>query len=178
MTLTIETIPSAEQTALNLARWNEILRDKELADLPHRIETDRHGHILMSPPPAPKQGKKQFRMGSLLEKHLPQGTGIVECPISTADGVRAADVAWLAPNRAAEADSIIPLVHAPEICIEIISPRNTTGEIKDKKALYFGAGAKEVWICRENGKLQFYCQTLPDIPTRSLLCPDFPHRVS
>jgi hypothetical protein len=51
--LTIQLEASAQQTAFNLKRWAELLADPELARLPHRIETDRHGHILMSPPPAP-----------------------------------------------------------------------------------------------------------------------------
>ena len=59
MALAIETRPSADQIAFNLKRWNEIVADEELAHLPHRIETDRHGHILMSPPPAPNHGRKQ-----------------------------------------------------------------------------------------------------------------------
>jgi hypothetical protein len=53
MSLSIELQGSAEQTAFNLKRWAEVLADPELAPLPHRIETDRHGHISMSPPPAP-----------------------------------------------------------------------------------------------------------------------------
>lgn len=177
MTLTIETTPSAEQTARNLSRWNEILADKELAELPHRIETDRHGHILMSPPPAPNHAKKQFRIGSLLEKHLPEGVILTECPISTADGVKSADVTWLSPNRAEEAESATPLTKAPEICVEVLSPGNTASAIEEKRALYFGAGAKEVWICNENGKLEFYRQDLPDTPAPSLLCPDFPNLI-
>jgi Uma2 family endonuclease len=177
MPLTIETTPSAEQTARNLSRWKEILADKELAELPHRIETDRHGHILMRPPPAPKHGKKQFRIGSLLEKHLPEGVIVTECPISTADGVKATDVAWLSPERAEEAESNTPFIKAPEICVEVFSPSNTASAIEEKRALYFGAGAKEVWICNENGKLKFYCQDLPDTPARSLLCPDFPNLI-
>jgi hypothetical protein len=57
--LTIQLEPSAQQTAFNLKRWAELLADPELARLPHRIETDRHGHILMSPPPAPQHGNFQ-----------------------------------------------------------------------------------------------------------------------
>ena len=177
MQLTIETTPSAEQTALNLVRWNEILADKELAELPHRIETDRHGHILMSPPPAPKHAKKQFRIGSLLEKHLAEGIILTECPVSTADGVKSADVAWLSPDRAEEAESATPLTKAPEICVEVLSPANTPSEIEEKRALYFGAGAKEVWICKEDGELEFYRESLPGTPARSLLCPNFPIRI-
>ncbi len=51
--------PLVEQTSFNLRRWAEILADPELAKLPHRIETDRHGHIIMSPPPAPNHGNRQ-----------------------------------------------------------------------------------------------------------------------
>ena len=76
MLLTIELQPSSEQTTLNLKRWAEVLADPELARLPHRIETDRHGHIVMSPPPAPAHGKKQNRIGTLLEQllRIPKGS--------------------------------------------------------------------------------------------------------
>jgi hypothetical protein len=47
--LTIQLHSSERQTAFNLNRWRELLADPELARLPHRIETDRHGRILMSP---------------------------------------------------------------------------------------------------------------------------------
>jgi hypothetical protein len=46
-------------------RWHQLLADPELARLPYRVETDRHGHILMSPPPAPAHGKKQNWIGTL-----------------------------------------------------------------------------------------------------------------
>jgi hypothetical protein len=59
MSLSIELQGSAEQTAFNLKRWAEVLADPELAPLPHRIETDRHGRISMSPPPAPAHGGRR-----------------------------------------------------------------------------------------------------------------------
>ncbi len=42
------------------------------AHLPYRIETDRHGHILMSPPPAPADGDQQSEIVYLLKTLLPQ----------------------------------------------------------------------------------------------------------
>ena len=51
--LTIELPPHAAQTAFNLRRWSELQSDAELAKFEGRVETDRHGHIIMSPPPAP-----------------------------------------------------------------------------------------------------------------------------
>ena len=175
MLLTIELQPSTEQTALNLKRWAELLADPELARLPHRIETDRHGHIVMSPPPAPAHGKKQNRIGTILEQLLSNGQVVTECPVSTPDGVKAIDVAWLAPERGHEADTETCLTRAPEICVEILSPSNTPAEIKEKIALYFEAGAREVWICERDGTLEFHFASPPEIRESSELCPQFPH---
>jgi Uma2 family endonuclease len=143
MSLTIQLEGSENRTAFNLRRWQELLADPELARLSYRIETDRHGHILMSPPPAPSHGKKQNRMGTLLERLLPNGHVVTECPVSTPDGVKAVDVAWLAPERGQEADNETCLARAPEICVEILSPSNTAVEIEEKIALYFEAGARK-----------------------------------
>ena len=55
-TLTLELPPRKTRTAFNLRRWGELLADRELAKVEGRIETDRHGHIIMSPPPAPSHG--------------------------------------------------------------------------------------------------------------------------
>ena len=66
MSITIELPDLASQTSFNLARWTEILADPELARLPYRIETDRLGRILMSPPPAFRHSRRQSHITSLL----------------------------------------------------------------------------------------------------------------
>src|ERR1051325_4807350 len=96
-TLTIELPPQRQQTAFNLRRWTELLGDPELAKIEGRIETDRYGHIIMSPPPAPSHGSYQSEIAHLLRTKLRRGRVLTECPISTADGVKAADVAWASP---------------------------------------------------------------------------------
>jgi Uma2 family endonuclease len=63
-------------------------------------------------------------------------------------------------------------VEAGEICVEVISPSNTKAEMEEKMALYFDAGAVEVWFCDENGKMRFVGKD--GSLERSLLCPDFP----
>ena len=90
-TLTIELPPRAEQTEFNLRRWAELLDDPELAKTDWRIETDRHGQIIMSPPPAPMHGIFQSEIAHLLRTLLPHARSITECPISTPDGVKAAE---------------------------------------------------------------------------------------
>jgi Uma2 family endonuclease len=122
--ITIELPDLKSQSKFNLARWVEILADPRLATLPDRIETDRHGHIIMSPPPGFQHSRRQGRVIVLLNELLPDGNTLPECPLSTADGVKTIDVAWLAPDRPecrAEAEAIL-LTEAPEICVEIVSP--------------------------------------------------------
>jgi Uma2 family endonuclease len=177
MPVTIELQPLETQTAFNLKRWSEILDDPELARLPHRIETDRHGHIVMTPPPAPFHGQKQSLVSSLLQRLLPKGIVVTECPVSTSDGVKAIDVAWLEPARRPEIRSSVCLTRAPEICVEVVSPSNTAAELREKMALYFEAGSREVWICSEDGTIDFYCHGNSNTQQQSEICPDFPAKI-
>src|SRR5436305_6094992 len=114
--LTIALRPHDEQSGLNLRRWDELLANPAMAQIEGRIETDRHGHIIMSPPPAPSHGSFQARIAARLEQQIPTGTVVAECPISTADGVKAADVAWASPERMEELGEQVCFPRAPEIC--------------------------------------------------------------
>src|SRR5438270_13397804 len=96
-TLTLELPPHKAQTVFNLRRWAEVLADPELNRFEGRVETDRHGHVIMSPPPAPAHGSVQARNASLLDQHFAIGRVLTECPISTADGVNGAHVAGASP---------------------------------------------------------------------------------
>lgn len=158
-TLTLELPPQRKQTAVNLRRWAELLADPELARIEGRVETDRHGHLIISPIPAPSHGSFRAEIGSLLYGLLDSGRVLTECPISTADGVKAADVAWASPMLMDKLGRKVCFPHAPEICVEVMSPSNTEAEIQEKAALYFDAGAQEVWICAESGTMSFYTTT-------------------
>src|SRR5438477_10940248 len=54
--ITIELPPQQAQTESNLRRWTELQTDQQLAKFEGRVETDRYGRIIMSPPPAPAHG--------------------------------------------------------------------------------------------------------------------------
>ena len=176
-TLTIELPSRAERTAFNLRRWVEVSGDRELARIEGRIETDRHGHIIMSPPPAASHGGYQAEIAHLLRNLAGSGRVITECPISTADGVRAADVAWASPTRIKHLGNRGCFPEAPEICVEVMSPSNTEAEIAEKKALYFDAGAVEFWICSSKGLMTFYCGPSARAMNRSKLIPAFPRSI-
>jgi Uma2 family endonuclease len=176
-TLTIELLPQETQRSFNLRHWAELLEDPELAKIEGRIETDRHGHIIMSPPPAPSHGSFQVRIGYLLTDLMPRGRVLSECPISTADGVKAADVAWASPQRMRELGARACFPQAPELCVEVLSPGNTDAEIEEKIALYFDAGAREVWICSSSGTMKFLARGVSHPLKTSQLCPAFPKRI-
>jgi len=174
--ITIELPDLESQTEFNLSRWAEVLADPTLAKLPHRIETDQHGHILMSPPPAPIHGRRQAHISGLLRQFLPGGIAFSECPLSTAGGVKAIDVAWLAPERSEDINRLTLFERAPEICVEIVSPSNSRSEITEKRALYFDAGAVEVWVCNLDGSISFFV-ALHNQLRASSICPAFPGSV-
>jgi Uma2 family endonuclease len=176
-TLTLELPPQKTQTALNLRRWAEVLADRELAGVEGRVETDRYGHIIMRPPPAPSHGSFQSEISYLLRTIMRQGRILTECPISTADGVKAADVAWASPALMKQLGRQVCFPCAPEICVEVKSPSNSEAEIQEKISLYFDAGAKEVWVCGANGTVSFYTPNSSKPSRSSPMCPEFPRQV-
>lgn len=174
---TTELVDTEDQTAFNLAVWERVLADSFLAGLPHRIETDRYGQILMSPPPGPDHGEEQADIASLLKKLLPAGHVITECPVSTSEGVKGVDVIWMSKARRQTQRGQICFTQAPEICVEVISPGNTRRELREKKTLFFAAGAEEVWFCHRDGRMEFFRKEAPETPDASALCPHFPPRI-
>jgi Uma2 family endonuclease len=178
-TLTIELPSHAAQTEFNLRRWDELQADAELAKFEGRVETDRHGHIMMSHPQAPSHGCLQSRVACLLSTMMPRGRVFTECPISTADGVKAADVAWASSKVVRELGNRTCFPQAPEICVEVLSSSNTENEIAEKVALYFDAGAQEVWICNQDGQMRF--EAVGSGRRRQLdgsrICAEFPKRI-
>ena len=102
---------------------------------------------------------------------------LTECPISTADGVKAADVAWASPERMRELGDQVCFPRAPENCVEVISPSNSQAEIDEKMTLYFDAGAKEVWLCAASGRMSFFTSDSSRPLRASKLCRDFPKQI-
>jgi Uma2 family endonuclease len=167
-----------DQTAFNLARWAEVCADPLWVDVDGKIETDRYGQIIMNPPAEPSHGGKQADLTLLLAKFAPAGKIIVECPVSTSEGVKVPDVVWVSKKRLAYIGGKSAFTAAPEICIEVLSASNTRNEIEEKRRLYFEAGAGEVWLCEGDGRLRIFLKAAPSRAVRlSVLCPKFPARI-
>ena len=177
MLLTIDLPSREEQLAFNRQRWQQVLTDRSLSEMPHKIETNAHGLLVMNPPPSGTHSLRQGEIAYQLRSRL-GGHALPECPLSTLDGVKAIDVGWYSAERFRQVAGQSVFEIAPEICVEVLSPGNTDREMGHKKRLYFEAGAKEVWYCGNDGQLEFYRAEADDRrnPT-SALCPEFPRTI-
>lgn len=137
-----------------MLQWADVLKDKSLQDLPYKIELDAKGRIIMTPA-SNRHGMYQIEIGAMLKRMMPNGRVFSECSIETLDGVKVADVAWASNEFLKKHPDETPFKHAPEICVEIISPSNRRAEMDEKITLYLAKGAREVWLCDEKGNVTF-----------------------
>jgi Uma2 family endonuclease len=155
--------------------WSEVCDNEFLNGLEWRVETDRFGNIVMSPPPRSRHGEFQGEILRLLFEKMEGGIALPECPLETSEGVKAIDVAWVSRARRASKPNDPAYVIAPEICVEVMSPRTSEEEIDLRKQLFFEKGAVEFWLCDMLGQMTFFDAAGP--LSASKLCPDFPARV-
>lgn len=155
--------------------WHRVLNDPQLRDLPYKIETNEHDQIVLSPH-KPYHGLRQGSLVRLFSQYTESGAVAVEFAVSTAKGVKVPDVVWMSEERAgqvsedAEASPVMP-----EIVVEVLSEGNTASEIDEKRALYLGEGADEMWTCAEDGTMRFFWGD--GQREHSSLIPSFPNQV-
>jgi len=135
--------------------WAEIINNPLLKDLPFKIELNKWGKIIMTPA-SNKHGYLQADLVYELKTKLPKGKVITECSVNTLKGVKVADVAWASDAFIAQHGFNTPYEVAPEICVEVISPSNSQSEMDEKIQLYLNQGAKEVWLCDQEGGLSYF----------------------
>jgi Uma2 family endonuclease len=135
--------------------WSQVINNPFLKDIPFKIELNRWGKILMSPA-SNSRGHIQFEVGARI-KAGKKGAGkvITECSVQTSQGVKVTDVAWISDEFFAQYGYDTPYKRAPEICVEIVSPSHSKGEMEEKIDLYLAKGAREVWIVHEEGYTEF-----------------------
>jgi Uma2 family endonuclease len=130
--------------------WADVMAHPQRQDLPFKIELNRWGRIEMSPA-CHQHGMVQMDVGAE-RRQRPGRHVIAECSIQTTDGVRVADVAWIANARLAEMGNVTPFPRAPALCVEIMPPSNPWAAMRMKAGLYLEAGAKDVWIQTLDGQ--------------------------
>ena len=155
-------------------KWSQVCEDKTLQDLPYKVELNERGQIVMSPA-SNRHGRYQSQLTLRVSRYLKTGEIIAECSIDTPKGVKVADVVWASSGFIRKNRYRTPYPEAPELCIEIASPSNSAEEIREKIDLYLAKGAREVWVCTEEGEIVFYSPS--GRLTKSKLIPRFPVKV-
>jgi len=154
--------------------WTEVCENPFLQNLPFKVELNEFGQPVLSPA-SNRHGRHQVAIGSKLTSLAKDGEVISECSVSTPLGVKVADVAWASREFIAAHGFDTPYPSAPGLCVEILSPSNSPGEIELKTGLYFTAGALEVWLCSDAGVMTFI--TTRGVAPASGLFPGFPAKV-
>ena len=155
-------------------KWPEVCDDKVLQDLPYKIELNEWGQVVMSPA-SNRHGLVQTIIAFMLMQLKKGGSVLTECSIQTSKGTKVADVVWGSDEFFVANQLDTPYQVSPDVCVEIISPSNTSDEMDEKKDLYFARGAKEVWFCDEEGNVKFYSYS-GEIP-QSNIFETFPRQV-
>jgi hypothetical protein len=94
--------------------WQDVLFDKNLQNLPYKIELNARGKIEMSPA-SNRHGWLQAKIIGLLLQHT-GGMVLSECSINTSAGVKVADVVWLSQAFWQVHVFETPFSAAPELC--------------------------------------------------------------
>jgi Uma2 family endonuclease len=135
--------------------WAEVLKDSTLQNLPYKVELNRFGKLVLTPA-SNKRGMIQSRVGFSIQNRRKDGEIINRCSVNTSDGVKVADVAWASDEFISEFGHKTRYEKAPELCVEIVSPSNSSEELRQKIDLYLAKGATEVWIVTEDGEMKVY----------------------
>ena len=133
------------------SRWQAVTEDEELAEFVGRAELDPYGEIALTPPPSFVHQRIANELASQIQAAL-GGRALVECPVLV-DGVLIADVAWLSGVRAETVTT--PAAVAPEIVVEVASPRNTRKGLRSKAKRFLAHGVVEVVLVELDAAILF-----------------------
>jgi len=121
-------IELVSQPMLSSRAGQELVDDPDLAKLPYRIETDRFGRTIMSPPPGFCHVSNVAKITSLLKELLPDGRAFSETPVLTSDRHKGA---WTprgfrrVRSGAGSQRAVGAGARPGEICVEVLSPSNS-----------------------------------------------------
>ena len=155
-------------------RWQEIVEDPLLSELPYKVETNHRGQIVLSPHKN-RHARQHKRIEKRLDGLLESGEAFQEWAIATAGGTKQADVIWASDERLKKMEETgDPTTLAPEICVEVMSESNDWEEMEGKISLYRSSGAEEVSVVEQDGSVRFFAEEELE---QSRIAPDFPTAV-
>ncbi|MCA1618309.1 MAG: Uma2 family endonuclease [Acidobacteria bacterium] len=144
-----------------MSTTTRLITADELLVMPHRDEHGNdclleliRGEVRRMSPTGITHGVICTRVGGDLRSFVEANDLGVVCGAETGfilerdpDTVLGADAAFISHERLATVenpDKFGPF--APDLAVEVLSPSNTRREMEEKIALYFGGGARAVWV--------------------------------
>jgi len=134
----------------------ELLTADDLLRLPHdgyRYELSK-GELIKEPPAGNLHGRRTMRLSWRLAQHVEANDlGVVFAAetgfrlANDPDTVRAPDIAFVAKihvKEVAETEGFWP--GAPDLAVEVISPRDSYSAVEQKAVEYLSAGTRAVWV--------------------------------
>ena len=108
------------------------------------------GEIAVSPNPRPEHSQADKMLSYILMGHIrSHKLGLLLGDVDTVFGdydVRHPDIIYYRADRAHLIDPKDALRHAPDLCVEILSPGSRVIDRKDKFEQYAGGGVEYYWI--------------------------------
>ncbi len=136
-----------------LSRWNEMVVDPSLRNLPYKVELNAWGKIELSPR-TNRRGRLVAALAHAFRDRLASGEALISCGVLTNAGIRVPDIVWASSDLMKRYAGAPLFERAPEICVEVCSPDGA-----EKIPAYVAAGAKEVWLVSEEGTVRYFDQT-------------------
>jgi Uma2 family endonuclease len=129
------------------------------------------GQLIAMPPAGNIHGDRTMRLGWRLAQHVESnGLGVVYAAetgfklTSNPDTVRGADIAFVSKRRLEDVGDVEGYCPgAPDLAVEVISPRDTYTEVEEKIAEYLQAGAKAIWVVNPRRRTVTIYRSLSDI---------------
>jgi Uma2 family endonuclease len=135
----------------------KLLTAEEFFDLPEQTDGSKlelvRGEVVAMPGPGFEHGEVQgnvyFQIKSFLKQN-PIGRAVVESGAITErdpDTVRGPDVSYYSKERLPLGQRVVKYHdQPPDLCVEVVSPSNTSRKLRAKAKEYLFAGVRLVWI--------------------------------
>jgi Uma2 family endonuclease len=133
-------------------RWQALGDDPQTPDY---YELNEYGELIVAPKPTNDHQRIISEVATALTTAL-GGLAVPEVSIMTDRGIRVPDVAWMPEESWDRVKGQTPLMAAPDLCVEVLSPGNTRAEIAMKTGAYLRAGAKEVIVIGLKGEVEIF----------------------
>ncbi|MGD9850203.1 MAG: Uma2 family endonuclease [Nitrospirales bacterium] len=147
-TINVSTLVSPDELT---QRWAELAQDEHAPDY---YELTEYGELVLSP----RAENEHQRICSFLVRYLTDqlgGEAVQEFAVLTKTaGIRVPDVVWMPQERWDQLPRN-PVVEAPDVVVEVLSPGNRKSEMDHKIQGYLQSGVKEVIIIGLTGTIEY-----------------------